>query len=120
MSPSGSDVDLLDPHMFRTDAAYVVTANVSEPLLRQKYADKSGVLEGEAEVGPGLAERWEVTPDGKKAVFHLRKDAKFADGTPVTSADVAYTFKRAMLGPDDIPRAAAVRGRQKEAGDHRA
>ena len=32
----GSDVDLLDPHMFRTDAAYVVTANVYEPLLRQK------------------------------------------------------------------------------------
>jgi peptide/nickel transport system substrate-binding protein len=98
----GSDVDLLDPHMFRTDAAYVVTANVYEPLLRQKYADKSGVLEGQPEVGPGLAESWEVTPDGKKAVFHLRKDAKFADGTPVTSADVAYTFKRAMLGPGYI------------------
>ena len=43
-----------------------------------------------------------VSPDGKKAVFHLRKDAKFADGTPVTSADVAYTFKRAMLGPGYI------------------
>jgi peptide/nickel transport system substrate-binding protein len=98
----GSDVDLLDPHMFRTDAAYVVTANVYEPLLRQKYAEKSGVLEGQPEVGPGLAESWEVTPDGKKAVFHLRKDAKFADGTPVTSADVAYTFKRAMLGPGYI------------------
>lgn len=98
----GSDVDLLDPHMFRTDAAYVVTANVYEPLLRQKYAEKSGVLEGQTEVGPGLAESWEVSPDGKKAVFHLRKDAKFADGTPVTSADVAYTFKRAMLGPGYI------------------
>jgi peptide/nickel transport system substrate-binding protein len=98
----GSDVDLLDPHMFRTDAAYVVTANVYEPLLRQKYADQNGVLEGQTAVEPGLAERWEVTPDGKKAVFHLRKDAKFADGTPVTSADVAYTFKRAMLGPGYI------------------
>ena len=98
----GSDVDLLDPHMFRTDAAYVVTANVYEPLLRQKYTDKSGVLEGQPDVGPGLAERWEVAPDGKRAVFHLRKDAKFADGTTVTSADVAYTFKRAMLGPGYI------------------
>ncbi|GAB3879020.1 ABC transporter substrate-binding protein [Terrabacter terrigena] len=98
----GSDVDLLDPHMFRTDAAYVVTANVYEPLLRQKYADEAGVLEGQPEVEPGLAERWEVTPDGKRAVFHLRKGAKFADGTPVTSADVAYTFKRAMLGPGYI------------------
>ena len=98
----GSDVDLLDPHAFRTDAAYVVTANSYEPLLRQEYAEKGAVLEGQPKVGPGLAESWEVDADGKKAVFHLRKDAKFADGTPVTSADVAYTFKRAMLGPGYI------------------
>ncbi|MFS2293476.1 MAG: ABC transporter substrate-binding protein [Actinomadura sp.] len=95
----GSDVDLLDPHMFRTDAAYVVTSNVYEPLLRQKYVRKGGALEGTTEVGPGLAEKWEISPDGKKAVFHLRDDAKFADGTPVTSHDLAYTFKRALLGP---------------------
>src|SRR5262245_3051752 len=50
----GSDVDLLDPHSFRTDAAYVVTANVYEPLLRQTYVDKNGVLEGQPEVAPGL------------------------------------------------------------------
>jgi peptide/nickel transport system substrate-binding protein len=98
----GSDVDLLDPHMFRTDAAYDVTANVYEPLLRQKYVDQNGVLEGQDAVQPGLAQSYEISPDGKKAVFHLRKDAKFGDGTPVTSADVAYTFKRAMLGPGYI------------------
>jgi peptide/nickel transport system substrate-binding protein len=98
----GSDVDLLDPHSFRTDAAYVVTANTYEPLLRQKYADQAGLLEGQPEVEAGLAERWEISDDGKEAVFHLRKDAKFADGTPVTSAEVAYTFKRAMLGPGYI------------------
>lgn len=95
----GSDVDLFDPHMFRTDASYVVTANVYEPLLRQEYADESGALQGTDEYVGGLAESWEVSDDGLEAVFHLREDATFADGKPVTSADVKYTFERAMLGP---------------------
>ena len=98
----GSDVDLFDPHMFRTDASYVVTANVYEPLLRQKYADEGGALQGTDEYVGGLAERWEVSEDGLEAVFHLREDATFADGKPITSADVKYTFERAMLGPGYI------------------
>lgn len=98
----GSDVDLVDPHMFRTDAAYALTANVYEPLLRQKYVEQGGLMVGQPQVGPGLAQSWEVSPDGKKAVFHLRKDAKFADGTQVTSSDVAYAFNRALLGPGYI------------------
>jgi len=98
----GSDVDLFDPHMFRTDASYVVTANVYEPLLRQKYADEGGALQGTDEYVGGLAERWEVSDDGLEAVFHLREDATFADGKPITSADVKYTFERAMLGPGYI------------------
>lgn len=98
----GSDVDLLDPHMFRTDAAYVVTANAYAPLLRQKYEDVDGALQGTDEYEGGLAETWEISDDGKEATFHLRKNAEFADGTPVTSADVKYTFERALLGPGYI------------------
>ncbi|MGH3360284.1 MAG: ABC transporter substrate-binding protein [Nocardioidaceae bacterium] len=95
----GSDVDLFDPHMFRTDASYVATANVYEPLLRQKYDDQDGALQGTDEYVGGLAESWEVSDDGREATFHLREDATFADGAPVTSADLKYTFERAMLGP---------------------
>lgn len=98
----GSDVDLFDPHMFRTDASYVVTANVYEPLLRQKYEEQGGALQGTDEYEGGLAESWEISEDGKEAVFKLREEAKFSDGTPVTSADVKYTFERAMLGPGYI------------------
>lgn len=98
----GSDIDLLDPHMFRTDAAYVVTANVYAPLLRQKYEEVDGALQGTDEYEGGLAETWEISEDGREAVFNLRTDAEFADGTPVTSADVKYTFERAMLGPGYI------------------
>lgn len=98
----GSDVDLFDPHQFRTDAAYVVTANVYEPLLRQAYENRDGALQGTDQFVPGLAESWEISEDGLEATFKLREDAKFEDGTPVTSADVKYTFERAMLGPGYI------------------
>jgi peptide/nickel transport system substrate-binding protein len=43
---------------------------------------------------PGLAEKWTVSPDGKEYVFTLR-DAKFADGTPVTADDVIFSLQRA-------------------------
>ncbi|MDR1309452.1 MAG: ABC transporter substrate-binding protein [Deltaproteobacteria bacterium] len=42
---------------------------------------------------PGLAASWEST-DGKTWTFKIRDQAKFWDGTPVTSKDVAWTFNR--------------------------
>jgi peptide/nickel transport system substrate-binding protein len=52
---------------------------------------------------PDLAERWTVEEKGARWTFHLRTDAFWHDGTPVTSADVAYTVgvlqDRAYEGP---------------------
>ncbi len=41
---------------------------------------------------PDLAERWEVSANGSEWTFHLRKDAAFHDGAPVTADDVAYSL----------------------------
>ncbi len=41
---------------------------------------------------PYLAESWELAPDGKTLTLHLRHDALFHDGTPVTSEDVAFSI----------------------------
>lgn len=43
---------------------------------------------------PALAKDWEVKEDGKVWIFHLRKDAKFCDGTPVTAHDVVRSINR--------------------------
>lgn len=47
-------------------------------------------------VEPELAESWEIQDDGKTFIFHLRKDAVFHDGTPVTADDVKWSFDRAV------------------------
>ena len=45
------------------------------------------------EAKPDLAESWTISADGKRYEFKLRKNAKFHDGSPVTSADVKYTME---------------------------
>ncbi len=42
---------------------------------------------------PYLAESWEVSEDGLKVTLNLVRNAKFKDGTPITSADVAFSVK---------------------------
>ena len=54
--------------------------------------DKNLQLEGD------LAESWEVSPDGKRITFHLRKGVKWHDGAPFTSDDVMFTYRR-MIDP---------------------
>lgn len=47
------------------------------------------------QIQPALAERWDVTPDGKTYTFHMRRNAKFQNGRPVTADDVLYSWLRA-------------------------
>lgn len=49
-----------------------------------------------AQLRPELAERWEIAPDGSTVTFHLRRDAKFHDGSPVTAEDVRWSIERAL------------------------
>lgn len=46
---------------------------------------------------PDLAERWDVSPDGRSYIFYLARDARFHDGRPVTSEDVRFTFEQLLL-----------------------
>lgn len=50
----------------------------------------------DAKLAPGLAERWDVSPDGKVYTFHLRRGVKFHDGTPLRAAQVVSSFERVL------------------------
>ena len=82
-------------------------------------------LDRNLDVAPDLAERWEVSPDGRTYTFYLRRDAKFHNGRPVMAADFKYSLERAcspgLASPvaatylGDIEGALAViRGQAKE------
>ena len=80
----------------------------------KKLAD--GTISYDAKVmTPELAESWEVTDDGKTYVFHLRKDATFHDGTPVTAKDVKWSFDRAIAA-GGFPAVQMARGIARQAG----
>jgi len=49
-----------------------------------------------AKVEPGLAERWDVTPDGLTYTFHLRRGVTFHDGSPFSSHNVLTSWQRAL------------------------
>jgi peptide/nickel transport system substrate-binding protein len=59
-------------------------------------------------IQPDLAESWE-TPDPVTYIFHLRHDATFHDGRPVTSKDVLYTFNSLKDGSIKTTKAGAYR-----------
>src|SRR5690348_8061958 len=49
-----------------------------------------------ARVEPGLAERWEVSRDGRTYTFHLRSNVHFHDGTSFGAHDVVSSWQRAL------------------------
>ena len=52
-------------------------------------------LDDALNVVPDIAERWETSADGRVYTFHLRPDARFQDGRPVTAMDFKYSLERA-------------------------
>lgn len=45
---------------------------------------------------PGAAERWEISADGLTYTFHLRADAKWSNGDPVTATDFLRSYQRIL------------------------
>lgn len=89
-----ADLTTIDPALANDTVAGVPTRLVHEGLVN--YAP------GSTTVVPALAERWEVSPDGRTYTFHLRPGIAFSDGTPITSDDFRYSWER-MLDPRRMP-----------------
>lgn len=50
----------------------------------------------DAHLRPALAERWDVSPDGKVYTFHLRPGVRFSNGTPLRASQVLHSFERVL------------------------
>lgn len=93
-----SEISVLEPQTFRTLGAFAATAGLYCAPLREELTADRGLQTSTGGTKAGLAESVVTSADGKKVTIKLR-DAKFADGSPVTSEDLAYTIKRAIDGP---------------------
>jgi oligopeptide transport system substrate-binding protein len=51
-------------------------------------------LDAAGKIVPGVAQSWEVSPDGKTWTFHLRPNARWSNGDPVTAQDFVYAWRR--------------------------
>ncbi|TLS36263.1 ABC transporter substrate-binding protein [Pseudalkalibacillus caeni] len=92
---TNQDIPQLDPHGSAANTSFRVTYMLYDRLVT--YEGSS------TEPKPMLAESWDISDDNKTYTFHLREDAKFHDGTPVTAEAVKYSFTRAI----DVNKSAA-------------
>jgi oligopeptide transport system substrate-binding protein len=84
---NGAEPETLDIHK----SSGVPEANIQRDLFEGLLTEGA---DGSSQ--PGVAEKWDISADGKLYTFHLRADAKWSDGTPVTADDFVYAYQRAL------------------------
>ena len=77
----------LDPAVINSIDTFELLQNCCESLVR---------INANNQPEPALAEKWDISPDGKTYTFHLRKGVTFHNGKPVTAEDVKYSWERAV------------------------
>ncbi len=84
----GPEMADLDPHMATQTNYYSVLSALLEGLTAEDPVDLHPV--------PGVAERWDVSPDGITYTFFLRAGARWSNGDPVTAADFIASWRRIL------------------------
>lgn len=83
------DFDHLNPLLIQLSLSREVCTLIFPSLTKPSYDREKGTIEFQ----PNTAETWEFSDEGRKAVFHLRKDAVWEDGKPVTSHDFKFSYR---------------------------
>lgn len=83
----------LDPSLMNDGTSLLASNMIYDGLLR---------LSPTLEVEAAIAELWETSSDGKSLIFHIRKNAKFHDGSTITSSDVIYSLTRNLSSKSKV------------------
>ncbi len=84
---NGAEPESLDPAVITGQLEGRIVSALFEGLAARDPAGR---------VIPGVAEQWDISPDGKTYLFHLRSDARWSDGRPVTAHDFVNSWKRTL------------------------
>jgi peptide/nickel transport system substrate-binding protein len=87
------DVVTLDPAYAGETTNLFIHINTYDTLVDIRPDDLNTIV-------PRLAESWEVNDEFTEFIFHLRQDAKFASGNPVTAQDVVFSWNRLLNAAD--------------------
>jgi oligopeptide transport system substrate-binding protein len=87
---NGKEVQDLDPHVVNSVSSFNVISALLEGLVAEDPVDLHPV--------PGVAERWDVSEDLRTYTFHLRQNARWSNGDPVTAHDFLRSYRR-ILAP---------------------
>lgn len=85
---NGSEPESLDPHIVTGVSEMRITKALFEGLTRLDARTAQPV--------PALAERWEISPDGRLYTFYLRTNLTWSTGEAITTADFIWSWKRAL------------------------
>ena len=80
-----NDYATLHPCNWSTTVEQRMNSQIYDTLLRKNYEDQT-------KLEPRVAEKWEVSKDGKCYTFHLRDDVTFHDGSKLTAEDIGFTL----------------------------
>lgn len=105
----GSEPELRDPG--------VMSGQPDGRFARLVFEGLTTSDERTLEPRPGLAYRWEISRDGLLYTFHLRPRLVWADGTPLTSRDFAWSWRR-VLAPATASRNASLMFAIRSAEDY--
>jgi oligopeptide transport system substrate-binding protein len=84
----GAEPQDLDPPMMQTNSHYQVLMALYEGLTGYDPQDLHPI--------PGVAERWDISADGLVYTFHLRANARWSNGDPVTAQDFVFSARRTL------------------------
>jgi oligopeptide transport system substrate-binding protein len=85
---TGAEPQTLDPQYMTGQPESRIAAAIFDGLV--EYDEKTVTPR------PSLATSWDINADGTVWTFHLRKDAKWTDGAPLTAHDFVYSWRRAV------------------------
>jgi oligopeptide transport system substrate-binding protein len=80
-------VESLDPQQATDGTSFEVIACYTDGLMQ---------MDADGQAVPALAESYEVSDDGLVYTFHIREDANWSNGEPVTAADFVFAWQRAV------------------------
>ncbi len=95
-----SDPKTIDPGRATGDTESRIIFELFDGLLEMMPAGDADPITGLQPMSPqpAVASSYEISDDGRTYTFHLRQDAKWSDGSPLTSHDFAWSWLR-MLHP---------------------